>query len=69
MDSNKTQSSDKSAAKHPGNSGLNGVITVNDGNNPTPEERDNKIANEQDTERLRSERQSVEAGKHNNNSL
>jgi hypothetical protein len=37
----------------------NGVVTVNDSNNPTPEERDARIGNEPDTERLRSERESV----------
>jgi hypothetical protein len=38
---------------------LNGVVTVNDSNNPTPEQRDAYIPNEPDTERVRSERQSV----------
>jgi hypothetical protein len=37
----------------------NGVVTVNDENNPTREERDRAIPNEPDTDRLRSERQSV----------
>lgn len=37
----------------------NGIVTVNDANNPTPEERDERIGNEPDTERLRSERESV----------
>lgn len=37
----------------------NGIVTVNDGANPTPEERDQLIPVEPDTERLRSERQSV----------
>ena len=36
-----------------------GVVTVNDERNPTPQERDAKIPHEADTERLRSERQSV----------
>ena len=49
--------------------GTNGIVTVNDDNNPTPEERDARIANEPDTERLRSERQSVEEGKRSSNSL
>ena len=40
----------------------NGVVTVNDSNNPTPEERDARIGNEPDTERLRSERESVKDG-------
>ena len=42
--------------------GANGIVTVNDGNNPTPEERDQRIPAETDTERLRSERQSVKDG-------
>ncbi|MDB5197295.1 MAG: hypothetical protein JWP88_1666 [Flaviaesturariibacter sp.] len=42
--------------------GANGVITVNDDNNPTREERDQRIPQEPDTERLRSERQSVKDG-------
>jgi hypothetical protein len=42
----------------------NGIVTVNDEQNPTPEERDAKIPKEPDTERLRSERQSVKDGKH-----
>jgi hypothetical protein len=37
----------------------NGVVTVNDENNPTRDERDRAIPNEPDTDRLRSERQSV----------
>jgi hypothetical protein len=44
-------------------SNSNGVVTVNDGNNPTPEERDRRIPAEPDTERLRSERQSVQDAK------
>lgn len=40
----------------------NGVVTVNDSNNPTPEQRDAYIPKEPDTERLRSERQSVKDG-------
>ena len=41
----------------------NGIVTVNDDNNPTPEQRDAQIPNELGTERLRSERQSVQEGK------
>jgi hypothetical protein len=37
-----------------------GVVTVNDENNPTPEQRDAYIPKEPGTERLRSERQSVQ---------
>ena len=37
----------------------NGIVTVNDVENPTPEQRDAYIPKEPDTERLRSERQSV----------
>ena len=40
----------------------NGVVTVNDEKNPTREERDQRIPAEPDTERLRSERQSVQEG-------
>jgi hypothetical protein len=40
----------------------NGIVTVNDNNNPTPDERDARIGNEPDTERLRSERESVKDG-------
>jgi hypothetical protein len=40
----------------------NGIVTVNNDNNPTPEQRDAQIPNELDTERLRSERQSVQEG-------
>lgn len=38
----------------------NGVVTVNDANNPTPDQRDAAIGQEPDTERLRSERESVQ---------
>lgn len=38
----------------------NGIVTVNDDKNPTPEERDERIGRENDTDRLRSERESVE---------
>lgn len=38
----------------------NGIVTVNDEKNPTPEERDERIGRENDTDRLRSERESVE---------
>lgn len=37
-----------------------GIITVNDENNPTREERDERIGKEDDTERVRSERESVQ---------
>jgi hypothetical protein len=40
----------------------NGIVTVNDSNNPTPDERDARIGQEPDTERLRSERESVRDG-------
>jgi hypothetical protein len=43
----------------------NGIVTVNDNNNPTPEQRDAYIPNEPGTERLRSERQSVRDGEQN----
>ena len=43
----------------------NGIVTVNDDNNPTPEQRDAYIPKEPDTERLRSERQSVKEGNQN----
>ncbi|RYY96758.1 MAG: hypothetical protein EOO11_12640 [Chitinophagaceae bacterium] len=38
----------------------NGVVTVNNDRNPGREERDAAIGQEPDTERLRSERESVE---------
>lgn len=37
-----------------------GIITVNDEKNPTREERDERIGKEDDTERVRSERESVQ---------
>jgi hypothetical protein len=37
----------------------NGVVTVNNDRNPTPEERDERIGLEPDTARERSERESV----------
>jgi hypothetical protein len=40
-----------------------GIVTVNDENNPSPEERDALIPKESDTKRLRSERQSAQEGK------
>ncbi|GAA4324016.1 hypothetical protein [Flaviaesturariibacter amylovorans] len=40
--------------------GANGVVTVNNERNPGQEERDAAIGQEPDTERLRSERESVE---------
>ena len=48
--------------------GANGIVTVNDGANPTPEERDQRIPAEPDTERLRSERQSVKDGENSESS-
>ena len=45
----------------------NGVVTVNDENNPTPDERDELIGKENDTDRLRSERESVQEANRNNN--
>ena len=46
----------------------NGIITVNDSSNPTREERDEKIGREPDTDRLLSERESVEKGNANRKS-
>jgi hypothetical protein len=43
----------------------NGIVTVNDANNPTQEERDSQIGAEPNTERLRSERESVQEGQRN----
>ncbi len=43
----------------------NGVVTVNDANNPTPQDRDERIGNEPDTDRLRSERESVQQSEGN----
>ena len=43
----------------------NGIVTVNDAANPTPEERDERIGNEPDTDRLLSERESVQKGEQN----
>ncbi len=43
----------------------NGIVTVNDSSNPTPEERDEKIGREPDTDRLLSERESVQQGNAN----
>ncbi len=45
----------------------NGVVTVNDGNNPTQQQRDEIIGQEPDTARLRSEKESVEENKQNTN--
>ncbi len=47
----------------------NGVVTVNDESNPTKQERDEAIGQEPDTERLRSERESVSQNSGDNNSL
>ncbi len=44
----------------------NGIVTVNNGNNPTPEQRDEIIGKESDTERLRSERESVQEANRSN---
>jgi hypothetical protein len=57
------QGSTSSTSHQTGNTNQNGIATVNDDNNPTPEERDAQIPNEPGTERLRSERQSVQEGK------
>jgi hypothetical protein len=66
---NNKQAGSQDAEKQSVGSGTNGIVTVNDASNPTPAERDASIANEQDTERVRSERQSVEEGKRSSNSL
>lgn len=66
IDPNKKSQADNpsSGQQRSGNStSNNGIVTVNDDNNPTPEQRDAQIPNELDTERLRSERQSVQEGK------
>jgi hypothetical protein len=39
-----------------------GVVTVNDDDNPTPEQREEAIRDERDTDRLRTEKGSVEEG-------
>lgn len=57
MHTNNLQAENKNEGSEPGK---NGVVTVNDGNNPTPDERDSMIGTEKDTERLRSERESVQ---------
>ena len=57
MHTNNQQAENKNEGSEPGK---NGVVTVNDGNNPTPDERDSMIGTEKDTERLRSERESVQ---------
>lgn len=65
IDRNQQTQQDKASLQGQQNSNTtNGIVTVNDDNNPTPEERDARISNEPDTERLRSERQSVQEGKH-----
>ena len=65
IDPNKQSQTDKrpSDQQRSGNQPQNGIVTVNNDNNPTPEQRDAQIPNEQGTERLRSERQSVQEGK------
>ncbi|HYH14267.1 MAG TPA: hypothetical protein VD794_03550 [Flavisolibacter sp.] len=65
----KSQQNNTNTGKSSQNAQTNGIVTVNDDNNPSREERDAKIGNEPDTERLRSERESVEEGKRNSNSL
>ena len=57
------QGSTSSTSQRNENTNQNGIVTVNDDNNPTPVERDAQIPNEPGTERLRSERQSVQEGK------
>lgn len=57
MNSEKTQSG---APGQDGDKIKNGVVTVNDDKNPTPEERDQMIGAEKHTERVRSERESVQ---------
>lgn len=65
IDPNKQPQTGSSAtgAQRSGQQPQNGIVTVNDENNPTPEQRDAQIPNEPGTERLRSERQSVQEGK------
>ena len=60
----KQQGSTASTSQGNSHANQNGIVTVNDDNNPTPEERDAQILNEPGTERLRSERQSVQESKH-----
>ena len=65
IDPNKQSQTDNrsSEPQRSGSHAQNGIVTVNDDNNPTPEQRDAQIPNEPGTERLRSERQSVQEGK------
>ena len=49
-------------------SNKNGIVTVNDGNNPSQEKRDEMIGKESDTDRLRSERESVQEANGNKSS-
>jgi len=65
IDLNKQPQADNTSAdvQRSSNQTQNGIVTVNDDNNPTPEQRDAQIPNELGTKRLRSERQSVEEGK------
>lgn len=58
-----TENNTSSAAQANRSNKQNGIVTVNDEQNPTPEERDARIAKEPDTARLRSERQSVQEEK------
>lgn len=65
IDPNKQPQTDtpSSDVQRSGSQAPNGIVTVNNDNNPTPEQRDAQIPNEHGTERLRSERQSVQEGK------
>jgi hypothetical protein len=62
-------STDKDKVQEQNSTPANGVVTVNDDNNPTREERDAYIRNEPGTERLRSERQSVQEGEQKGESV
>ena len=53
--SSRSEPAQNDLAKH-------GVITVNDDENPTPEQREQAIRDEPDTDRLRTEKGSVEEG-------
>jgi hypothetical protein len=62
--SNQEQQNNTSlVAQQSDNNKQKGIVTVNDENNPSPEERDALIPKESDTKRLRSERQSAQEGK------
>jgi hypothetical protein len=60
----KTTRMEKQNSQQPAK-GQNGVVTVNNDRNPTPEERDQRIGQEPDTKRERSERESVQEKKSN----